>query len=353
LRNPLAPISTAAQLLKLANVNENQVMDASEIISRQVKHMTDLIDDLLDVSRVSRGLVQLEKEQVDIKQIVSSAIEQARPLIEARKHVLNLKMGSEDVYVNGDRTRLVQVIANVLNNAAKYTPQGGEIVLAVATQTGSARISVTDNGIGIEPSLLPYVFDLFTQGERTPDRTQGGLGLGLSLVKNITALHGGTVAADSEGSGNGSTFSITLPLVKPEEIVRTDANHNGLVPGMAAQLRLMIVDDNRDAANSLAALLEAKGHQVTVKETAISALRDAVKHPPHAFILDIGLPDMDGYELARCLRANHATAKATLIALTGYGQAHDRVLSKAAGFDHHCVKPLNVQQLDIILAQVG
>jgi PAS domain S-box-containing protein len=352
LRNPLAPIDTAAQLLKLADVDVNHVRNASEIISRQVKHMTDLVDDLLDVSRVSRGLVQLEKEQIDIKQVVNIAIEQARPLIEARNHGLTLKMGSEPAFVKGDRTRLVQVIANLLNNAAKYTQQGGEIVLTVAVQKSKVKISVKDNGIGIDDSLLPHVFDLFTQGERTPDRAQGGLGLGLSLVKSITALHEGTVAADSEGTGTGSTFSITLPLLKPEEILQNDAALENLITGNISPLKLMVVDDNLDAARSLAALLEAKGHQVIVKENAISALKAAVKHVPQAFILDIGLPDMDGYELARCLRANKATEHATIIALTGYGQAHDRVLSKAAGFDHHCVKPINIQQLDTILAQV-
>jgi PAS domain S-box-containing protein len=353
LRNPLAPIDTAAQLLRISKADEKQVKHASDIISRQVKHMTDLVDDLLDVSRVSRGLVELEKEQIDIKQVVSIAIEQARPLIEARKHSLNLKMGSDDAYVKGDKTRLVQVIANLLNNAAKYTQQGGEIALTVAVQKNKVKISVADNGIGIDTSLLPHVFDLFTQGERTPDRAQGGLGLGLSLVKSITALHGGKVAAESEGTGMGSSFSIILPLLPAEEIVHGNAMQSGTMPTQASPLRLMIVDDNLDAASSLAALLDAKGHYVTVKETAISALKAARKGEHQAFILDIGLPDMDGYELARCLRANKSTADATIIALTGYGQAHDRVLSKAAGFDHHCVKPINVQQLDSILASVG
>jgi PAS domain S-box-containing protein len=353
LRNPLAPIDTAAQLLRISKADEKQVKQASDIISRQVKHMTDLVDDLLDVSRVSRGLVELEKEQIDVKQVVSIAIEQARPLVEARKHSLNLKMGSEDAWVKGDKTRLVQVIANLLNNAAKYTQQGGEIMLIVAVQKSQVKISIVDNGIGIDTSLLPHVFDLFTQGERTPDRAQGGLGLGLSLVKSITTLHGGKVAAESEGTGMGSCFSISLPLMLPEEIMQADAAQSSFVAMPANPLRLMIVDDNLDAATSLAALLEAKGHQVTVKENAISALKAAVRGAQQAFILDIGLPDMDGYELARCLRANKSTAKSTIIALTGYGQAHDRVLSKAAGFDHHCVKPINVQMLDTILANVG
>jgi CheY-like chemotaxis protein/two-component sensor histidine kinase len=352
LRNPLAPIDTAAQLLRIAKLDEKQVRHASEIISRQVKHMTDLVDDLLDVSRVSRGLVELEKEQIDIKQVVNIAIEQARPLISTRNHALSIQMDADIAFVKGDRTRLIQVIANLLNNAAKYTQQGGEIRLAVAVFTHKVKISVTDNGIGIDEALLPHLFDLFTQGARTPDRAQGGLGLGLSLVRSITALHGGSVAVDSEGTGTGSTFSIVLPLLQPEDISQADAEQDSFVPAPVSPLRLMVVDDNLDAALSLAALLEAKGHHVTVKENAISALKAAARELPQAYILDIGLPDMDGYELARCLRANKTTENATIIALTGYGQAHDRVLSKAAGFDHHCVKPINIQQLDAILAQV-
>lgn len=352
LRNPLAPISTAAELIRRIGTDEKRMHQASDIISRQVKHMTNLVDDLLDVSRVTRGLTELDKETLELKTIVHSAVEQARPLIEARHHELHLRITPAPVYLLGDKTRLVQVIVNLLNNAAKYTPQGGEITLALEAQTTQAKISVSDNGNGIAPSFLPHVFDLFTQGERTPDRAQGGLGLGLALVKSITSLHGGHVEASSEGIGKGSAFAIVFPMHKNEKIQLGDAAQPRLVPQMTKSVRLMIVDDNLDAAQSLASLLEAEGHQVIVAEDAHSALESVETDPVPVFILDIGLPDMDGYELARRLRVRSETADSTLIALTGYGQAHDRILSKAAGFDYHFVKPIDSLQLTSILAHV-
>jgi signal transduction histidine kinase len=214
LRNPLAPISNATHLLTLSAANETRVRQASAIISRQVLHMTELVDDLLDVSRVTRGLVELQSEILDVKLVVASAVEQAQPLIESRGHALVLRLGSTLAFVQGDKTRLVQVLSNLLNNAAKYTPQHGEIVLGLEVRESQVRLSVSDNGSGMAPSLLPHVFELFTQAERTPDRAQGGLGLGLALVKHIITLHGGEVGAGSEGMGKGSVFTITLPLVK-------------------------------------------------------------------------------------------------------------------------------------------
>ncbi|MDL2357985.1 MAG: ATP-binding protein [Pseudomonadota bacterium] len=351
LRNPLAPISSAAQLLKLQKGDDKRVQMASDIIVRQVRHMTDLVDDLLDVSRVTRGLVTLEKVALDLKSVLHSALEQAQPLIETRRHELVLRIASARAFVSGDKTRLVQVIANLLNNAAKYTPQGGEITLQLEVEGAQARVSVSDNGNGIAATLLPYVFDLFVQGERTPDRAQGGLGLGLALVKSIAALHDGHVSARSEGIGKGSTFAIVLPLTA-EELASQALCADGAA-GRAVPLRVMIVDDNIDAAQSLAALLESDGHQVTVAEDGASTLKAVESAAVEVFILDIGLPDMDGYELARRLRANPAHAGAILVALTGYGQAHDRVLSKAAGFDHHFVKPVDSAALSEVLALAG
>jgi PAS domain S-box-containing protein len=350
LRNPLAPISSAAMLLRTKNPNENRILHASDIISRQVRHMTSLVDDLLDVSRVSRGLVELEMENVDVREIVNHAIEQARPLIEQRKQFLQFRMGVAAVFVRGDRTRLVQVIANLLNNAAKYTPQGGEIVVSVGVEAGRVDICVRDNGSGISPALLPYVFDLFTQGERSPDRAQGGLGLGLALVKGITSKHGGEVLAQSEGAGRGSSFTISLPVVEVQQLQASQLAQDAVSQGA---LRLMIVDDNADAAATLAALLELDGHRVTVAEDAVGALEAVKEAVPQVFILDIGLPDMDGYELARRLRASAATANALIVALSGYGQEHDRVLSRAAGFDHHFVKPLNIELLKSMFLTVS
>ena len=352
LRNPLAPISTAAELLVLFAQDEKRVQQAAEIITRQVQHMKALVDDLLDVSRVTRGLVQLEKEDLDLKLIVNAAVEQARPLIESRGHVLTMWISAEPLPVHGDRTRLIQVISNLLNNAAKYTPQCGEIALRMEAQDALIRISVRDNGGGIESALLPTIFDLFTQAKRTLDRSQGGLGIGLALVKSIVDLHGGQVAVHSDGPEKGSTFSITLPRLEKELASRTLAQDNSaLLP--ATSLRVLIVDDNLDAAQTLAALLEAQGHDVTVRKNAEMALSEAERKAYQLFILDIGLPDMDGYNLAQRLHQCEASRDAVFIALTGYGQLHDRMLSKAAGFDCHFVKPVDTRQLIRILSGIG
>jgi len=349
LRNPLAPISTAAEMLRLMPELDARTRKASEVISRQVKHMTSLVDDLLDVSRVTRGLVQLEQEVVDLKSAVSSAVEQSQPLIEARRHRLTVRTDAAHSAVRGDRTRLVQVIVNLLNNAAKYTPQGGEITLDVHSEDGWIHIGVADNGIGIDDKLLPQIFDLFTQAERTPDRAQGGLGIGLALVKTMVTLHGGTLKAHSDGPGTGSTFTICLPAVSQQQ--QADFSAAG-APARADgdALSVMVVDDNVDAADSLAALLEAQGHKVNVQSHPLDAIAAARQDPPQLFILDIGLPEIDGYELARRLRADPANRNAVFTALTGYGQAHDRVLSRSAGFDRHFVKPMHAEQLGELLA---
>jgi signal transduction histidine kinase len=350
LRNPLAPISTAAEMLRMTAASDSSTRKASEVISRQVKHMTSLVDDLLDVSRVTRGLVELEKEYVDVKSAVSSAVEQSRPLIEARRHTLTVRTDSANSTVHGDRTRLTQVIANLLNNAAKYTPQGGEITLTVSSGDGIINISVIDNGIGIDDKLLPHVFDLFTQGERTPDRVQGGLGIGLALVKTMVALHGGTLKAYSAGRGTGSTFTISLPAVTSPQQGRSLGTGAGDGKARATSVSVMIVDDNVDAAESLAALLEAQGHKVSVQSHPLTAISVAKQNPPQIFILDIGLPEIDGYELARRLRADPATRDALFIALTGYGQVQDRILSRSVGFEHHFVKPMDTEKLGELLA---
>jgi PAS domain S-box-containing protein len=353
LRNPLAPISSAAEMLRLTATNDERTLKASGVISRQVRHMTSLIDDLLDVSRVTRGLVELEKGSVDVKSAVSSAVEQSRPLIESRRHTLTVRTDAAHAVVQGDRNRLVQVIVNMLNNAAKYTPQCGEIALAVDATDGWIDISVTDNGIGIENKLLPHLFDLFTQAERTPDRTEGGLGIGLALVKTIVTLHGGAVKASSAGPGMGSTFTISLPassthLQGPAASMAMDDTE---VP--ARTVSIMIVDDNVDGAESLADLLRAQGHKVDVQSHPLAAIFAAKMNPPHIFILDIGLPEIDGYELVRRLRKESAFCDALFIALTGYGQTHDRILAKSAGFDHHFIKPIDALKLGELLAMIS
>ena len=355
LRNPLAPISSAAQLLMLAHADPARAHKAGDIILRQVRHMTDLVDDLLDVSRVTRGLVQIERGELELKDVLHSAIEQARPLMDARQHQLTVVQTEARTRVLGDRTRLVQVVVNLLNNAAKYTPQGGHIALSLELDGNDACIMVTDNGSGIDAALLPYVFDLFIQAERTPDRAQGGLGLGLALVKRITALHNGSVLAQSEGLGQGSSFMILLPLLpqagQPAVAPAPAPARPALPLPAAGGVRVMIVDDHPDGVRALADLLAAQGHEVLMAEDGASALALAAGRSIDAFILDIGLPDMDGHALARRLRASPEGGAALLVALTGYGQAQDRLLSKAAGFDHHFVKPADGAALAAVLGQ--
>ena len=349
LRNPLAPITSAAQLLRLPEVNEGLRLKASNIISRQVRHMTELVDDLLDVSRVTRGLVKLENEVLDLNKIAIAAVEQARPHIEERKHVLSVDLPADPVPVEGDRTRLVQVMVNLLNNSAKYTPAGGRITLDVVSDDGAARVRVRDNGVGIDAQLLPHIFDLFTQADRAPDRSQGGLGIGLALVNSIVRMHNGNVAAHSDGAGQGTLLTVTLPLAHAEvgQVVRS-----GEGSGEAHPLAITIVDDNADAGHSLAVLLRAHGHHVRVHEDAAGTLA-ATDTPTEVFILDIGLPDMTGYELAKRLRRVPRYAGALFVALTGYGQARDRELSRQAGFDHHLVKPVEIGKLTQILAEAA
>lgn len=348
LRNPLAPITTAAEMLRLAAPTDLRTVKAADVIARQVKHMTTLVNDLLDVSRVTRGLVQLEKEPVDIKSAVSSAIEQSRPLIEGRNHSLTVKMDAAHSTVYGDRTRLIQIVVNLLNNAAKYTPQGGNITLEVQNADDLVNICVCDDGIGIDEKLLPHIFDLFTQAERTPDRVQGGLGIGLALVKTMVALHEGSISAESAGAGKGSKFTVTLPCATSPASLDL-LSHDDVWKPHEGSLRIMVVDDNVDAAESLGALLEAYGHHVEIQTSPLVALDAAKSSRPQVFILDIGLPDIDGYELARRLHSDPLTRHACFVALTGYGQAHDMMLAKAAGFDHHLVKPVDLELLNEVL----
>jgi PAS domain S-box-containing protein len=349
LRNPLAPVKAATDLLKIAGANPQRQAQATAIIDRQVRHMTELIDDLLDVSRVTRGLVELELHPVDLNLVVANAVEQTRPIVEARGHVLHVRHTDGVALVSGDQTRLVQVVTNLLSNAAKYTPQGGAIEVGVAAAGTEARITVRDNGSGIEAGLLPHVFDVFTQGVRTPDRSQGGLGLGLALVKSLVGLHHGSVHAHSDGPGKGSTFEVVLPALQRDGAAQAPDEPAGQAARPHVRRRIVVVDDNADAAETLGHLLESFGHQVRVCLDARTALATAAAFGPDVCILDIGLPDMDGYQLLRRLKAEAPLADVLYIALTGYGQPHDRVLSRAAGFAHHFVKPLDMTLLSAVL----
>ncbi len=348
LRNPLAPINASAHLLNLSPGDPQRVRTASEVISRQVGHLTRLVDDLLDVSRVTRGLVEIAREPVDLRLVVSTAVEQAKPLVQSRQHELRMRIGAGPFVVTGDFHRLVQVVSNLLNNAAKYTKQGGiiEIDLGIDIDNNRTVLDVKDNGLGIAPEALAEVFDLFTQGERTPDRSQGGLGIGLALVRSLVQLHGGDVLAISAGLQQGSTFRVSLPLSAQAQLQEPQK----ALAGTAAPVRVLVVDDNSDAASTLAELLHMMGHEVDTAHDGTSALAKAGAGRWDACILDIGLPDMTGYELTRRLRETEAAREATYIALTGYGQAQDRVLSKSSGFHHHLVKPADIGQVIDILA---
>jgi PAS domain S-box-containing protein len=352
LRNPLAPISTASNLLLMSPSDPALVHAVGGVIARQVRHMTELVDDLLDVSRVTRGLVQLEMEAVNLKDVISSAIEQARPLIDSRRHALRTRLPASALWVSGDRTRLTQIFTNLLNNAAKYTPEGGELDLdAEATDTDVA-VHIRDSGQGIEPGLLPRIFDLFTQGERSPDRSQGGLGIGLALVNSLVALHGGDITAKSEGNNLGATFTVRLSLIEPPVAGSLPGAASGAKP-RSSLLDVVVVDDNVDAAVTLQILMQALGHQVRVFHRAQDALDAIVQRPPDVAFLDIGLPDMTGYELAREIRARLGDAAVLLAALSGYGQPQDFAASRAAGLDHHLVKPIDHTRLLDVLERVG
>jgi signal transduction histidine kinase len=353
LRNPLAPIGAAAELLALAAADPAKVRQASEIVSRQVRHMTSLIDDLLDVARVTRGLIKLDKAPVDLRHILAEAMEQVAPSICARRHKVALHFSPDPAPVHGDRKRLVQVVANVLSNAAKYTPEAGNISARIDVQGERVVLEIADDGIGMAPEVVERVFELFAQAERTSDRAQGGLGLGLSLVHSLVESHGGQVRARSAGLGRGSTFTIVLPRMSGRALPDLVADaQEAVAAAEPAARRVLIVDDNADAATMLQLLLETAGHEVAVELTAAAALAQAQRTPPQVCLLDIGLPDVDGNALARRLRAMPETAGATLIAVTGYGQEQDRANTRAAGFDHHFVKPVDAGQLLDLLARV-
>ncbi|HEY8608494.1 MAG TPA: ATP-binding protein [Noviherbaspirillum sp.] len=352
LRNPLAPISAGAQLLRLGHFSGEQVRSTSDIIARQVDHMTGLIDDLLDVSRVTRGLVTLSADVLDMRAIVDDAVEQVTPLMQARGHRLEVRKPAGVACVKGDRKRLIQVVANLLNNAAKYTPDDGRISLTLDLREADVRLTVSDNGIGMAPDLVARVFELFAQAERTSDRSQGGLGLGLALVRTLVELHGGSVHAESDGPGRGSRFAVRLPQ-HAGVLLETASPPVAAAYATDTPLRILLVDDNQDAARTLKLFLETAGHQVEVAASAAQAMQLAPALQPEVCILDIGLPDVDGNTLAGRLRALPATRASMLVALTGYGQERDRMQSLAAGFDDYFVKPMDTMRLRTLLGQAA
>ena len=348
LRNPLSPIVTALQLMKLRG--GGAIERERAVIERQVGHLTRLVDDLLDVSRIARGDVALKEELVVIAEVVARAIEIATPLLDQRMHVLDVDVPRAFV-VKGDSIRLSQVFSNLITNAAKYTPSGGGITVRATQEHDEIVIRVRDTGIGIAPSVLPHVFDLFVQERQAIDRSQGGLGLGLTIVRNLVERHRGTVSAHSDGPDAGSEFVVRLPRahVAVEEARHLESSSPPVAVNDGAALRILVVDDSTDGAEMLAAALATKGYETRVAFDGPEALRIAAEFHPDIIFVDIGLPAMDGYELATCLRALPELSDVRLFALTGYGQESDRQRTREAGFDHHFTKPIALDAIEAVL----
>ena len=356
LRNPLAPIRNAVQILRIRAPDDPQLRTTGDMIGRQVRHLARLVDDLLDVSRVTQGKVLLRREAVELSSLVLEGIELAQPFIEAKGHTLTVDVDSaRGLMIEGDATRIAQVVGNLLDNAAKYTEDGGVIAVRATRDGQRASIRVTDNGVGIAADLLPRIFDLFTQAERSLDRSQGGLGIGLSLVRTMVELHGGSVEAKSDGLGAGSEFIVRLPLVDAErgQSLHPHPLSHPPTPVLARGRRVLIVEDNVDSADSLKTLLELDGHEVRSVYDGVAALAAVETFAPDVALLDLGLPQMNGFDLARALRDRPSTRQVLLVALTGYGQSEDRKRSEAAGFDHHLVKPVDPVKLAALVASAS
>lgn len=347
LRNPLAPIQNAVHVLCMRELGDPKLSGACAVVKRQVQQLTRLIDDLLDVSRISRGKLELRRERIDLARVVECALETSRPLLTAAGHRYSVALPARPLFVDGDPTRLAQVLANLLNNAAKYTPPGGSIELAVEQDGAGALVHVRDDGIGIPPEMLDRIFDMFVQADTSLGRPHGGLGIGLTLVRSLVEMHGGQVTAASAGPGRGSQFTVRLPLAEGSRPAAGEPASGTAAP---PPCRILVADDNNDAADTLAMMLELMGHEVHVAYDGIQAVREAEKFSPAVVFLDIGMPGMDGYEVARRLRRSPATRDAFLVAVTGWGQESDRRRSREAGFDHHAVKPLELAELERLLA---
>ena len=350
LRNPLAPMVNALALMR-KDPGRRQHPPMLAIIDRQVMHLSHIVDDLLDVSRITRGKILLQREIADLNEIVSRALDASHPLIVARGHALRSEFASEKLFVNADATRISQVVLNLINNAAKYTPAGGAIAISLTRENGAGVLSVRDSGIGMAAELLPRVFDLFMQGDRALDRSEGGLGIGLTIAKRIVEMHGGLMVASSAGPGQGSEFVVRLPLMAAPATPAPGPQIATSLP--SSRRRLLVVDDHRESADTLAMLLASMGHEVKTAYDGREAIELATRHPPDAVLLDIGLPGMNGYEVARELRNSNGRVRLALIAVSGYGQDEDRRRSRAAGFDHHLMKPVDPAELARTIDALG
>ena len=350
LRNPLAPIRNVVQVMKAQSFTDATLEWGLNVIDRQVSHIVRLLDDLLDIARIMKDKIVLKLERFDFTEIVNSAIEASRPLIEAHTQELIISCPKIPQWVEGDRIRLAQVFTNLLNNAAKYTENGGKITLSVTLEDACVVTKVQDTGIGIPAEILPRIFDPFIQAERSIDHSQGGLGIGLTLVRRLVEMHKGVVTVSSAGIGQGSEFTVRLPLSKVSPDTESPPTESTSLP---SKLRILVVDDYRDAAESLALMLKTEGYETITAECGVQAIERALDFRPQIVLLDIGLPDIDGYEVAKQLRRLPETHNAVLIAITGYGQPQDNNLAKAAGFDHYLLKPMDIKKLSALLAPMG
>ncbi len=353
LRNPLAPVWNGLSIIKRVPDDAQRVQQVAEMIERQVGQLARLVDDLLDVSRISTGKIELKKQPADLASILHSAIETSRPHIEAARHKLSVQLPDEPIELEADAVRLAQVFSNLLNNAAKYTRPGGNIDLVVQVEPERLVVRVRDNGAGIAPEMLGKVFGLFTQITHPSERTQGGMGIGLSLVEGLVRLHGGSVEAHSEGPDKGSEFIVYLPRLKPAATTIPPQGAPQAVnaePAAGRRRRILVVDDNADAANTLAELLQILGSEISVAHDGLSAVERVVQFTPDVVLLDIGLPDINGYEAARRIRGLEGVPQPRLIALTGWGQEQDKKLAAQAGFDDHWTKPVDSERLQQLAA---
>ena len=347
LRNPLAPLLTGSHILRHMHSTDVTVQKIGDMMERQIQHLSRLIDDLLDVSRITRGKIELNRAPVSLRSVLEGALEMVEPVMRKHSHELSIFLPPDSICVDADATRLAQVFANLLGNAAKFTRPGGEISLRAEASGENAVVRVRDNGVGIEPELLPSIFELFSQGDKSLDRTEAGLGLGLSVVKGLTEMHEGTVEAKSSGRGQGAEFIVRLPTLSRywKPVTPVGARSARYSNSASIARRVLIVDDNKDAAVTLAMLFRGWSHDVRCVHTGSEALALSTSFRPDMILLDIGLPEMDGYELARQFRNRPDTAKAKLIAVTGYGQDEERRRSQAAGFDEHLTKPVTLDVL--------
>jgi CheY-like chemotaxis protein len=349
LRNPLAPIRGAAEVMRKIAPGDPRISWARDVVERQVGHLAQLVDDLLDVSRITQGKITLQTEPLELTRVIFHSIETARPHLEAKRQQLAVNVPPGPIWLRGDFARLAQVFGNLLHNAVKYTPDNGKLDVHVVVDQGQAVVSVRDNGIGIDPELLPHIFELFTQGDRTLDRSQGGLGVGLTVVERLVALHHGQVDVTSDGIGKGSEFRVTLPCVSEVRDFDAAGPKADRMIARSPGKRVLVVDDNADAAETVAVFMRLEGHDVRTANDGLQALATYQIFAPEVAIVDIGLPGMNGYEVAKRLR--QGGSKALLIALTGYGQSEDRARSKEAGFHHHFIKPADPSEIQTVIVE--